>query len=132
MHEFSIAEALLQATLQVAETHGGRPVERVRVNIGRLRQVVPEALTFAFNALTKETLAEGATLTWEEVPTRVRCRCGTTFQPEEDWFWACPECGAAGGEVLEGEELILESVTLKEDVSRMETNADMKSQTHPR
>ncbi len=113
MHEFSIAEELLKATLEVAESHDRRAVERVRVHIGRLRQVVPDALTFAFDALTKGTLAEGAALVWEEVPTRVRCRqCETVFQPEEDWFWSCPSCGAAGGEVLEGEELILESVTL--------------------
>jgi len=113
MHEFSIAEELLKAALEVAETHDQRAVERVRVRIGRLRQIVPEALAFAFDALTKGTLAEGAALVWEEVPTRVRCRkCETVFQPEEDWFWSCPSCGAAGGEVLEGEELILESVTL--------------------
>ena len=114
MHEFSIAEALLQAALEVAETQGGLPVERVCVHIGRLRQVLPEALTFAFDALTTGTLAQGATLIWEEIPPRVRCHaCQAIFQPEEDWFWTCPRCGVAGGEVLEGDELVLQSVTVK-------------------
>jgi len=114
MHEFSIAEALLQAVLEVAETQGGLPVERVCVHIGRLRQVRPEALIFAFDALTTGTLAQGATLVWEDIPPRVRCHaCHTIFQPEEDWFWTCPRCGVAGGEVLEGDELVLESVILQ-------------------
>jgi hydrogenase nickel incorporation protein HypA/HybF len=115
MHEFSIAEALLQAALQVAEARGGRPIERVRVHIGRLRQVLPEALVFAFDALTVGTLAQGATLVWEEIPVRVRCQaCQAVFQPQEDWFWTCSRCGAAGGEVLEGDELVLQSVTLQQ------------------
>lgn len=115
MHEFSIAEALLQAALEVAESQGGLPIERVCVHIGHLRQVLPEALTFAFEALTTGTLAQGATLIWEDIPPRVRCRaCQTIFQPEEDWFWTCPRCGGAGGEVLKGDELVLESVVLKE------------------
>jgi hydrogenase nickel incorporation protein HypA/HybF len=116
MHEFSIAEALLEAALGVAQAHGSHPVEDVCVRIGRLRQVLPEALHFAFDALTPGTLAEGATLTWEEVPPRIRCQhCGIIFMPAEVWFWTCPDCGTSGGEVIEGEELVLESVRLKEE-----------------
>lgn len=115
MHEFTIAEALVRAVLEVAEAHGGWPVERVRVRVGRLRQVMPELLLFAFDALTKGTRAEGARLEWEEVPIRVRCRaCETTFEAEEI-FWTCPRCHAAGGDVLAGDELTLESVVLRED-----------------
>jgi hydrogenase nickel incorporation protein HypA/HybF len=115
MHEFSIAAALLEATLAVADTHGRQAVERVHVRIGCLRQVVPEALLLAFDALTPGTLAAGASLTWEEVPSRIRCRCcSMTFTPTEQWFWTCPACDSPGGEVLAGEDLVLESVTLKE------------------
>ena len=115
MHEFSIAEALLEAALAVAESHHGQAVEGLHVRIGCLRQVVPEALLLAFDALTAGTLATGATLTWEEVPAQIRCRgCGTIFAPTEKWFWSCPACSTPGGEVLAGEELVLERVILKE------------------
>jgi hydrogenase nickel incorporation protein HypA/HybF len=114
MHEFGIAEALLQAALEVTERHGARPIEQVRVHIGRLRQVMPEALIFAFNALTVGTLAQDAILAWKEIPPRVGCQaCHAVFQPQDDWFWSCPSCDAAGGEVLAGNELVLESVVLK-------------------
>jgi hydrogenase nickel incorporation protein HypA/HybF len=115
MHEFGIAADLLEAALVVARTHGGQAVERVHVRIGCLRQVAPEALLLAFAALAPGTLAAGATLTWEEVPARIRCRgCGTIFAPTEQWFWYCPACDTPGGEVVAGEELVLERVTLKE------------------
>jgi hydrogenase nickel incorporation protein HypA/HybF len=115
MHELSLVEALLQTVFAVTEAHGGAMVERLHLRIGRLRQVVPEALSFAFQALTPGTLAEGAIFTWDEVPACIRCkRCDTVFAPPEAWFWTCPACDAPGGEVLAGEELVLESVTLRE------------------
>ena len=115
MHEFSIAEALLKDTLKVAEDYGGRPVEQVRVQMGRLRQIVPDILIFAFDVIAKDTLAQDAVLECKEVAPSVRCKnCGTTFEPE-DIFWICPTCDTPGGEVLKGEELVLESVILKDD-----------------
>jgi hydrogenase nickel incorporation protein HypA/HybF len=114
MHEFGIVEPLLKAALKAAEAQGGHAIEEVRVRIGRLRQVKPEALAVAFNALTAGTAAEGATFVWEEIPPRVRCRaCQAIFQPKDDWFWPCPECDASGGQLLEGNELLLQRVVLQ-------------------
>ncbi|MCS6950471.1 MAG: hydrogenase maturation nickel metallochaperone HypA [Armatimonadota bacterium] len=112
MHEFSIAEAIVHAAQEVAQAHGGGKVEAVRLRIGELRQVVPEALLFAFDVLKQETPLAEASLQWENVPARVRCReCHTEYHPE-DVFWECPACGAFGGEVLAGEELEIIGVTL--------------------
>jgi hydrogenase nickel incorporation protein HypA/HybF len=111
MHEFSIAEPLLKAALETAKAQGGLPIEQVCVQIGRLRRVMPEALDCAFAALAKGTLAEGATFIWKEIPPRVCCRaCYVNFQPEDDWFWTCPNCGAEDGELLEGNDVVLQRV----------------------
>ena len=128
MHEFGIAEPLLQAALEAAKVKGGLPVQEVHVSIGRLRQVVPDALTFAFEALTKGTLAEGAKLVWEEIPPRVRCRgCEAIFQPADDWLWICPNCAAADAELLQGNELLLHSVTLKQVLAAHERTTTEES-----
>jgi hydrogenase nickel incorporation protein HypA/HybF len=116
MHEFGIAEPLLQAALEGAKAHGALAIEQVHVRIGRLRRVVPEALNCAFATLAKGTLAEGAALVWEEIPPRVCCRaCNANFQPEDDGGWVCPSCGAADGELLEGNEFVLLRLVLKKD-----------------
>jgi hydrogenase nickel incorporation protein HypA/HybF len=114
MHEFSLAEPLLKAALEVAEKQGGLAVEQVCAQIGRLREVAPEALTFAFDALAKGTLAEGATLEWKDIAPSVRCaNCPAVFEPEDDRIWLCPSCGGAGGELLAGNELVVERVILR-------------------
>ncbi|HNR29735.1 MAG TPA: hydrogenase maturation nickel metallochaperone HypA [Candidatus Hydrogenedentes bacterium] len=114
MHEFSIVENILERALAIAVEHGHLPVSRVRVAIGALQQVEPEVLEFAFQAAVQGTLAEDAAFEWRAVPARIACAaCDAQFEPE-DLFWVCPECAAAGGRVLAGDELVLESVVLDE------------------
>ena len=71
MHELSIADAIVR----IAAAHaGGRQIETVEVKVGHLRQVVPDALAFAFALVAEGTEAEGAELVLEEVPAAGVCR----------------------------------------------------------
>jgi hydrogenase nickel incorporation protein HypA/HybF len=113
VHEFGLAEPLLRAALELSARHGGLPIERVCARIGRLRAVAPDALLLAFDALKQGTAAQGATLDWIEVPPAVRCSaCRTIFEPENN-VWVCSGCGGAGGELLSGNELVMERVILR-------------------
>jgi hydrogenase nickel incorporation protein HypA/HybF len=114
MHEFSLAEPILKAALEVSERQGGLAIEQVCARIGRLRAVAPEALTFAFDSLKEGTAAQGALLVWGEIAPTVRCApCAAVFEPEDDRIWLCPSCGAVGGELLAGNELMVERVILR-------------------
>ena len=111
MHELSIARAVVA----IAERHAdGRTVHSVELKVGHLRQVVPSALEFAFELLTKDTALEGAVLVIEDVPARGRCRgCGA-----ETTMKTFPlQCGACGGmdlEMVAGEELVVDALELEE------------------
>jgi hydrogenase nickel incorporation protein HypA/HybF len=113
MHELSIADAVVT----IASRHAaGRRVSRVELRVGHLRQVVPDALEFAFELVAKDTVVEGAVLAMEEVPAQVRCgACGA-----ETVLEAFPaHCGACGGldvEVVGGDELLVEALELEEDL----------------
>ena len=111
MHELSIADALLRIALQHAD---GRRIESVEVKVGHLRQVVPDALTFAWTLVADGTDAEGAELIVEEVPAAGICRgCGT--QSEWDAFpLACRACGSVDVELVRGEELLVDALTMEE------------------
>lgn len=111
MHELAIA----QAVIAVAERHaGGARVTAVRVRAGRLRQVVPAALAFAFELAAVGTAVEGAELELEEVGVAVRCRaCGAGS--EQDGFpLACRACGGLEVDVVRGDELAVESLELEQ------------------
>jgi hydrogenase nickel incorporation protein HypA/HybF len=112
VHELSIAESVVR----IASEHAaGRPVARVELKVGHLRQVVPDALAFAFRLVAEGTAVEGAELVMEEVPPAGRCRrCGT--ESELDGFpLRCPACQGLDLELLRGEELLVDALELEED-----------------
>jgi hydrogenase nickel incorporation protein HypA/HybF len=114
MHELALANAIVH----IAERHAeGRKVTAVAVRAGALRQVVPSALSFAFEAVAQGTAVEGAALELEEVRVVVGCRaCGT--ESEVDGFpLVCPACGSPDVDVVRGEELLVESVELAEELA---------------
>jgi len=110
MHELAIAESVVR----IAGAHArGRRVTVVRVAAGHLRQVVPDALAFAFELVAVGTAVEGARLELREVPARVACQaCGT--ESEQDGFpLACRACGAFDVAVVAGEELLVEELEIE-------------------
>lgn len=113
MHELSIADSIVR----IAADHArGRSVERVTVRVGALRQVVPDALAFAFALVTQGTAIDGAELELEQVGAAVRCR-GCSAESEVDGFpLACHACGSLEVDVVRGEELSVESLDVVEEV----------------
>ena len=111
MHELSIASAVVDTAVRHA---GGRRVSLVSVRTGFLRQVVPDALEFAFGIVARETVCEGARLEQEIVPARLRCRaCDHELEIDVPVF-RCAACGGVDVEVLTGEELEVESIEVSE------------------
>jgi len=115
VHELSIAQAIVDVALRHA---GEDHVTAVAVRVGKLRQVVPSALEFSFELCAHGTAVDGATLELEVVPVGVRCRgCGARSEPEE-FPLACAACGSLGVEVVQGEELEVQSLELEAGLSR--------------
>lgn len=108
MHELS----LCQAIAGVVKPHAaGRRVDVVRLQVGALRQVVPETLSFCWTIVREHEDMPDAELVLELVPAQVRCRgCGKQSQIESRWSVLCPQCGSADVEVVAGEEFLVTSV----------------------
>lgn len=115
MHEFAIAGDIVRQVVEVAGQNALRPVTEVEVRCGAARQVVPDALVQAFEALAADTPAAGATLRVVEEPLRLRCRpCDHEFGATiEDY--RCPRCGQADVRLVGGNDIILSSVTGERD-----------------
>jgi hydrogenase nickel incorporation protein HypA/HybF len=108
MHELAITQGVVDA---VTERTGSAPVATVRVRVGRLAGVVPDAMRFCFELVTAGTPLEGATLEIEQPEGRGRCRtCGEDFVLAH-LILLC-RCGSADVEVLAGRELAVASVVM--------------------
>jgi hydrogenase nickel incorporation protein HypA/HybF len=113
MHELSIAEAIVA----IADNHAaGRRVLAVDVKVGALRQVVPAALEFAFELTVQGSALEGAQLRIESIPA-VGCCSDCGHISELDWFpFACADCGSVDLELIGGEELLVESIDIDDEL----------------
>lgn len=110
MHEMGLMRRMLEDAEGAA---AGRRVLGLTVRVGALSGAVPEALRFAFEALTEGTGEEGKGMWLElkEEGARFRCAgCGGEFEAAVGGGYVCPECGGIGGELVSGRELELESI----------------------
>jgi hydrogenase nickel incorporation protein HypA/HybF len=111
MHELSIATAVLNTAVKHADD---RPVSRVALRVGAMRQVVPDSLLFYWDIVARDSPCEGAALDIEQVATRLRCRdCVREWSPQIPAF-RCPDCGSAAVDVTAGEELEVEYIEVEE------------------
>jgi hydrogenase nickel incorporation protein HypA/HybF len=112
MHELSIMHSALSLALDQAQAAGARRVQVIRLRIGALSGVVPEALQFAFEALAPGTLAEGGQLAIEAIPARFWCgQCRREFQ-SDDLLADCPDCHEPSGDLRAGRELEVASLEI--------------------
>jgi hydrogenase nickel incorporation protein HypA/HybF len=108
MHELSIANAIVEACAQRAV---GSRVIRVRVEIGKLSCVLPDAVRFSFDVCAKDTVVEGAALEIIETPGRAQCDdCGSEVALIR--LGACGYCGGTHLRVIAGEELKVREMEL--------------------
>jgi hydrogenase nickel incorporation protein HypA/HybF len=115
MHELSIATQLLELVAEAAARHNLRRVNRLRLVIGALGNVVPEALEFAFDIAGEGTVAAGARLEIVEVPITVHCNACSAESTLEDFAFLCGACGSLDVDVLRGNELYLDSIEGEEN-----------------
>lgn len=107
MHELGLCTSIVDAIEQRA---GERSVQRVRVRVGRLHHVHPEAFDQSFAVAAQGTVAEDAAAELVLLPVRARCgTCTGTWEADEIPM-ACPHCGGVDVELVGGDELVLESI----------------------
>lgn len=84
MHELSVARALFE----LVRSHGpdGACVRVVRVRVGPMQAIVPEALRYAWQGATNQTALDGADLMVEYMPWRLSCTvCGRQWDSDEPY-----------------------------------------------
>lgn len=110
MHEFGIIHSVFKILEDIANKNNLKSIDKVTLSIGKLRQITPEFLQFAFDSVSQDTIAANAKLIIEEIPIKMGCKlCNQEFVVTRNTY-ICPKCGEAGIEVLTGKEILIKSV----------------------
>lgn len=122
MHEIALSRHLARIVERAAE---GAPVRSVEVEIGQLRQVVPESLVHAWSLVVRDTPLASAVLHPRIRPATVRCTaCGAIMTLRSVLDLTCSTCHHPGAEVITGEEFRLTSIEIATSPIPEERTAD--------
>ena len=103
MHELSLAEGAIALIEETARREGFTKVHAIRMEIGALSCVEPEALRLALEAAGTGSCADGAALEIVTVDAEGECpACGGRIPMTEAWA-LCPRCGGHALRVTRGD-----------------------------
>nr|CRH04390.1 Hydrogenase expression/formation protein HypA [Candidatus Magnetococcus massalia] len=113
MHEMSLCEGVVELLQEHATAQGFSRVKTVWLEIGQLSGVEVEAMRFCFDAVTRDTLADGAKLEIIAQAGEAWCLICEKQVEVTQRFDACPTCGSyqlhvTGGDVMRVKELEVE------------------------
>ncbi|MDU8925774.1 hydrogenase maturation nickel metallochaperone HypA [Alisedimentitalea sp. MJ-SS2] len=105
MHEMALAESVVQIVAEQAAKAGAEAIKTVWIEIGELSHVEPEAMRFCFEAVAKDTRAEGATLEIIRAPGKAWCHKCADHVHVKSLVEACPKCGGYQLQVTGGDDM---------------------------
>lgn len=98
----------MDITLANAAQNHAQKVREIRLLVGQMTGVEPEALRFCFSSVAQGTIAAEAELRITGVPLVAECQdCGRKFDVA-GYRFLCSACGSAKVTVLSGRELRVE------------------------
>jgi hydrogenase nickel incorporation protein HypA/HybF len=101
----SLAQGLLDIVAETARREGATRVKTVWLELGRLSAVEPDAMTFCFGAITRGTVADGASLVIVPVEGRAWCMQCCVSVPLDARTEPCPTCGSYQLQVTDGAQM---------------------------
>jgi hydrogenase nickel incorporation protein HypA/HybF len=114
MHERTLVRALLKQVQQLQAEQAAERVLAVRVSVGEFCGVEADLFRSAFDELVDDSPISGALLELRVVPLEARCSSCSCEFAVANFRFQCPRCNEARVNVVRGEGLVLESVTLEE------------------
>jgi len=80
LHEWSLAEAVVNSLIKLAEDRGAVAFKEVEIAYGEIMELEASIFKTAFEELSKGTLVEGAKLVLKEEKAKFRCNaCGAEW-----------------------------------------------------
>ena len=109
MHEVALSMQLARIVSKAADN---RNVLVVRLEIGALRQVVPDTLAHAWRFVVKDTNLGASRLDVDWKPVVLECPAGHVAEMPESWGFDCRTCGQPA-KVVGGEEFRVLDIELE-------------------
>ncbi|MEN2984131.1 MAG: hydrogenase nickel incorporation protein HypA [Dictyoglomaceae bacterium] len=131
MHEWALAEAIVNTAIKEAQNKNLRKVKFLSIRIGEIQQIDLEIFKFAIKELSKDTILKDAEIRYENYPAILLCNvCKNEWSYMESFeklndeekeaihfipetihvYIYCPKCGSVDFEIKEGRGVWIEEI----------------------
>ncbi len=111
MHELAVTQGILDVAVDAAKQAGAQRILAIDLVIGELSGMIDDSIQFYFDIISRDTLAQGATLRFRREAAIVTCLdCGGKSETSAPLSVSCPVCGGIRLRVTGGREFRVESI----------------------
>ena len=134
MHEFSVAQSIVNTVIELADKHKASQIMEVNLVVGEVALINTDQLKWHIDMITKDTIADGVRISVTHSPAMIRCEAcgyegGVSYRDGgSDQFtslpsFECPECDSSDTVIVSGKELHIKDMNVKynEDEKQEET-----------
>lgn len=114
MHELAIVESIMETLLDQLQIHNCTKIISINLEFGAMTAVMPAAIDFAFEALSKGGPAEGARIETTIIPIKAICiDCGAE-STMDNYMPFCPKCENGTLQIVQGrDEMRIASIEIQ-------------------
>mgnify|MGYP003565929368 CR=1 FL=1 len=113
MHETAVAESIIRTIIEQAEKVNATPIRAV-VSCGQFNALNDEAMQFAFEVASEDTVCKETKLEIKYIPLRATCKsCKHEFNFDV-YSPKCPKCESSECDFLPDAPLLLEEIEFTE------------------
>ncbi|MCQ2815219.1 MAG: hydrogenase maturation nickel metallochaperone HypA [Bacilli bacterium] len=116
MHELPLVKSLFNQVIEVANKNHAKKVTLVVLEMGKLRDFVPEIVQKYWDYVIPGTIMEGSKIIIEEKEATLKCDgCGHIYllDPVNLYENKCPRCECDTGELITGRELRIRGIEIE-------------------
>ena len=114
MHEYPITQQIVKLAVKSAAESNASRILKISLVVGEMTGFVGDSIKMYFDAIAKDTLAEGAEIDIRYVRPKLKCtKCGEYFERQK-YSFQCPCCEGQGAPSEVGKEFYIEEIEIEE------------------
>lgn len=116
MHELPLVKSIFKSVKQKAEENNASRVVMVQLEIGVLREFVPEIIQKYWDYITPATILENSIIDVVEIPASAQCsQCENVYLLDlQNLFTSvCNQCGCETGTLVTGREMKIKGIQIE-------------------
>ena len=113
MHELSVTQGLLKICLEEGKKHNINRIQELNIKVGELTDLVPNCISYYFNIVAKDTIAENTKINIERISVEIKCNeCSYEGKLGKNNY-VCPICKGNKYEITRGREFYLDTMEVE-------------------